>query len=67
MGVQHGNFEIEEKTIEPMLVAGVRMTGRYDQCGQGFSRIARAMGRHICGNPKKYLTEIQVLIEQDEP
>ncbi len=51
MGVQHSNFEIEEKTIEPMLVAGVRMTGRYDQCGEGFSRISRTMGRHICGKP----------------
>ena len=51
MGVKHSHFEIEEKTIEPMLVAGVRMTGRYERCGEGFSKIGRAMGRHICGKP----------------
>ena len=51
MGQQQNHFEIEEKTIEPMLVAGVRMTGRYEQCGEGFSKIGRAMGRHIRGKP----------------
>ena len=39
VGAKQSTFEIEEKTIEPMLVAGVRMTGRYDECGRGFSRI----------------------------
>ncbi len=51
MGTQQNHFEIEEKTLEPMLIAGVRMTGRYDQCGEGFSKIGRAMGRHLCGKP----------------
>jgi len=32
MSAKQNNFEIEEKTIEPMLVAGVRMTGRYEEC-----------------------------------
>ena len=51
MNTRQSRFEIEEKTIEPMLVAGVRMTGRYDECGQGFSKIGRAMGRQIRGKP----------------
>ncbi|HYW80610.1 MAG TPA: GyrI-like domain-containing protein [Thermoguttaceae bacterium] len=51
MGQEQSHFEIEEKTIEPMLVAGVRMTGCYGECGKGFAKIGRAMGRHICGKP----------------
>jgi len=43
--------EIQEKAIEPMLMAGIRMKARYDQCGNAFGRIARSMGRHICGKP----------------
>ncbi len=43
--------EIQEKTVEPMLMAGIRMKARYDQCGKAFRRIARSMGRHICGKP----------------
>lgn len=43
--------EIQEKTVEPMLMAGIRMKARYDQCGKAFGRIARSMGRHICGKP----------------
>ncbi len=44
-------FEIQEKTVEPLLVAGVRMKGRYEQCGEAFSKIGRALGRHLCGKP----------------
>ena len=42
-------FEIEEKTLEPTLVAGIRMIGRYQDCGKGFSKLGRRCGRHICG------------------
>ncbi|NQU22517.1 MAG: GyrI-like domain-containing protein [Candidatus Nealsonbacteria bacterium] len=51
MNAKQSTFNIEEKTIEPTLVASVRMTGRYDECGRGFSRIGRALGRHVCGKP----------------
>lgn len=43
--------EIQEKAIEPMLMAGIRMKARYDQCGKTFGQIARSMGRHVCGKP----------------
>ena len=40
---------VEEKTLPPMLIAGVRMRGRYSECGKGFSKIGRGMGRYIAG------------------
>jgi DNA-binding transcriptional MerR regulator len=42
---------VEEKTLAPMLIAGVRLRGRYSDCGKGFSRIGRALGRYISGKP----------------
>lgn len=44
-------FEVQEKTVEAMLIAGVRMTGRYSDCGKGFGKIGRRFGRVICGKP----------------
>lgn len=49
--MSRGPYEVEEKTLEPTLVAGVRMKGRYGDCGKGFSRIGRALGRYLCGKP----------------
>jgi effector-binding domain-containing protein len=43
------SFKPEEKTLPPMLIAGVRMRGRYSECGKGFSKIGRGMGRYIAG------------------
>jgi DNA-binding transcriptional MerR regulator/effector-binding domain-containing protein len=45
-----GKFEIEEKSVPAMLIAGVRMKGRYSDCGKGFSMIGRKLGRYISGN-----------------
>ena len=47
--LEAGNFAVEEKTIEPMLIAGIRMKGRYHECGAGFARLGKAIGRYICG------------------
>ena len=47
--LEAGNFAVEEKTVEPVLIAGIRMKGRYDECGAGFARLAKAIGRYICG------------------
>ena len=49
--MSQSNFNVEEKTIEPMLVASVRMKGKYSDCGSGFSKIGRKFGRFICGKP----------------
>jgi DNA-binding transcriptional MerR regulator len=48
---RQADFQIEEKTLPPMIVAGVRMQGAYATCGQGFAQLGRSLGRHICGPP----------------
>ncbi len=45
------SFEITEKTVDEMLIAGVRMKGKYSDCGQGFSKIGKHFGFSICGKP----------------
>ncbi|MCY2952153.1 MAG: GyrI-like domain-containing protein [Planctomycetota bacterium] len=44
-------FNIEEKTLDPMLIAGIRMKGRYSDCGKAFAKLCRAFGRYISGKP----------------
>jgi len=45
------DFQIQQRVLEPMLVGGIRMTGSYCDCGKGFSRLGRRLGRHIAGKP----------------
>lgn len=47
--VEDGGFAVQEKTIEPMLIAGIRMNGKYDESSAGFARLGKAVGRHIAG------------------
>ncbi len=49
VAMNQASFEIEERQTEPMLVAGLRMTGRYCDMGKGFGQVARKVGRHIAG------------------
>lgn len=49
--MSESNFAVEEKVLEPILVAGVRMTGRYQDCGKGFAKLGRHCGRHMNGKP----------------
>jgi DNA-binding transcriptional MerR regulator/effector-binding domain-containing protein len=42
-------YEVQETVLEPVLVGGIRMKGRYSDCGKGFGRLGRALGRYICG------------------
>ena len=44
-------YEVEEKDVGTVLVGGIRMTGRYAECGKGFGRLGRAFGRQVCGKP----------------
>jgi DNA-binding transcriptional MerR regulator/effector-binding domain-containing protein len=48
--LESANFSVEERTVEPVLFAGIRMKGKYGDCGAGFSRLGKAVGRHICGH-----------------
>jgi DNA-binding transcriptional MerR regulator len=43
--------EVKEKSVDAVLVAGIRMKGRYSECGKGFARLGRSFGRLICGKP----------------
>lgn len=42
-------FEIEEKQVDNVLICGIRMKGKYSECGKAFSTLGRKFGRHICG------------------
>jgi DNA-binding transcriptional MerR regulator/effector-binding domain-containing protein len=43
--------EIQERDPGDLLVAGIRMVGRYDDCGKGFATLGRRLGRNIAGPP----------------
>ena len=45
------NFEIEEKEVETILIAGYRMKGKYHEIGKGFGVLGKKFGRHINGKP----------------
>lgn len=45
------SFAVARRTVDPVLIAGVRMRGRYEDCGRAFAKIGRALGRHIAGAP----------------
>jgi len=49
--LERGNYSVEEKAVEPVLIAGIRMKGKYSDCGMGFSKLGKAVGRYICGKP----------------
>jgi effector-binding domain-containing protein/DNA-binding transcriptional MerR regulator len=49
MSMQNEPFEVEEKELDTMLVAGVRFKGRYNECGNAFAKIGKTMGMNICG------------------
>jgi DNA-binding transcriptional MerR regulator/effector-binding domain-containing protein len=42
-------FQCELKDVPPLKIAAVRMHAPYNQCGQGFAKIGKAMWNHICG------------------
>lgn len=42
-------FEVVEKNVDPLLVAGLRMKGRYEDVGNGFSQLGKKVGRYISG------------------
>ena len=61
---KRSQFQVEEKLIDPILVAGIRMNGRYADCGPVFARLGKSVGRYIIGKP--LMTEIQALIDESE-
>jgi len=49
--LEAGHFKVEEKSVEPLLIAGIPMKGKYSDCGAGFSQLGKAVGRYISGKP----------------
>jgi len=47
--LEGGSYSVEEKSIQPVMIAGIRMKGKYNDCSAGFSRLGEAIGRYICG------------------
>ena len=48
--LEESAFAVSEKVLQPVLVAGIRMKGKYNECGTAFSRLGRTVGRQICGS-----------------
>jgi DNA-binding transcriptional MerR regulator/effector-binding domain-containing protein len=42
---------IQERDVDPVLVAGIRMKGFYSDCGKGFATLGKTLGRQIAGKP----------------
>ncbi len=51
MTLKNTGFEVEEKDLDTLLVAGMRYKGKYDDCGEMFKKISKKMGRYIHGKP----------------
>ena len=44
-------YEVQEQRLEPIVVAGMRMTGRYEEIGEGLGKLYRRVGRYAAGKP----------------
>lgn len=51
MAANASSFEVEEKILGPMWIAGLRAKGRYEETGKRIGQVARAAGRFIAGKP----------------
>ena len=49
--MKQSSFQVEEKQTDPIQVAGIRMKGRYADCGPIFARLGKSLGRYINGKP----------------
>lgn len=62
--MQRTPFQVEEKNLASILIAAVRMKGKYADCGRGFARIAKRFGRSICG--KAFLLHYDAEFKEDD-
>ena len=44
-------FKIEEKLLPPVLMAGIRIQGKYPEIAKAFSKLGRSVGGSIAGKP----------------
>lgn len=43
--------DVHVRDVDPILVAGIRMQGCYGDCGKGFAKLGKLLGRQIAGKP----------------
>jgi DNA-binding transcriptional MerR regulator len=43
------SYQIEEKTLFPIQIAGIRTKGPYNDSGKAFAALGKSLGRFICG------------------
>ncbi|MCL5292402.1 MAG: MerR family transcriptional regulator [Actinobacteria bacterium] len=51
MALKNGEFEVEEQTLDTLLIAGIRFKGKYSDCGEKLGKVGKIMGRYISGKP----------------
>ena len=51
MAAREASFEVGEKTVGPMWIAGIRAKGRYGETGKRLGTVARRANRRIAGKP----------------
>ncbi|MDP8246199.1 MAG: GyrI-like domain-containing protein [Candidatus Hinthialibacter antarcticus] len=51
MTQQDATVEIVEKSVEEQIIAGLRYTGKYEDCGQYFGQLFRKVGWGAAGKP----------------
>ncbi len=49
--VNQTEFEVEEKTVDDLLIAGIRFKGKYSDCNKVFPVLFRKLGRFVAGKP----------------
>jgi DNA-binding transcriptional MerR regulator len=42
-------YKVEEKTLPPLQIAGIRIRGPYNESGKAFATLGKSLGRFICG------------------
>jgi DNA-binding transcriptional MerR regulator len=62
--MQLAPFEVHQKTLDSILIAGVRMKGKYSDCGKAYVQIGKRFGRHICG--KAFLLHYDTEYREDD-
>lgn len=45
------DYEVVIKEVPALLVAAIRMKGKYSDCGEAFARIGKALGRYLLAPP----------------
>lgn len=64
LAMQNSIYEVEEKELDTLLIAGVRMKGKYSDSGKGFSKIGKSLGRHMSG--KCFLLHYDTEYKEDD-